>query len=297
MAAHTADGIDWNSRLADLRRADGLQAEAARLVAARLVDGLPDEPTVVDVGSGAGGMALVLAEALAARGGGTLVLVDAVPELLDAATAAARKAAAYETDSHTTSVRVRPVLGDLSSEQPSSFLPTADLVWASGVVHHLPDQAAVVSALAASLAPGGLLALAEGGLDARFLPWDIGVGSPGLADRLSAARGEWFAHMREKIPGSVRLTKGWGAVLTAAGLRDVSAFSYLVDHPAPTTPQVRDWALAHVRRLAESCGERLHPADRAVLRDLLDSGHPAYLGARDDLFLLSANTVHTGRKA
>ncbi|MBB5957381.1 SAM-dependent methyltransferase [Saccharothrix tamanrassetensis] len=296
MAAHTHDGIDWTTRLTALRRADELDAEAERVIARRLVRPLPDKPTVVDVGSGAGGMSVALVEALAARGGGTIVLVDAVPELLDAATTAARAAAAYEADTTTPSVHVRPVLADLATERPADIAGPAHLVWAARVVHHLPDQRQGVAGLVDALAPGGWLALAEGGLDMKFLPWDIGVGEPGLQERLAYVRAEWFVRMRESMTGAVPLPVGWNIVLGETGLLDVTAFSYLVDHPAPAKQAVRDWAVERLQWLADVAGDHLHPADRRTVARLLDPQDSAYLGLRDDVFLLSAGTVHLGRK-
>jgi SAM-dependent methyltransferase len=296
VAGHTHDGIDWASRLIALRRADELAADALRVVARRLVRSLPDNPTVLDIGSGAGGMSVALVEALCARGGGTVVLVDAVPELLDAATNAARTAATYESDTKTTTVHVRPVLADLAAENTIDFAPPADLVWASRVVHHLPDQRQGVARLVDSLAPGGWLALAEGGLEPKFLPWDLGVGEPGLPERLVQARVEWFGTMREQIPGAVRLPVGWNLVLAEAGLLDVSAFSFLVDHPAPAKPTVREFATDRLKFLFDVGADRLHPADRAAVRRLLDPQDAQYIGLRDDVFLLQADTVHLGRK-
>ena len=279
-----------------MRRADELHADALRVVARRLVRALPDNPTVIDVGSGAGGMSVALTEALCARGGGTVVLVDAVPELLDAATTAARAAASYESDSTTTTVRVRPVLADIATEKPTEFAAAAHLVWASNVLHHLPDQREGALNLISALSPGGWFALAEGGLETRCLPWDLGVGAPGLQDRLASARDQWFTRMREQIPNAVRLTTGWNVVLTEAGLHDVGAFSYLVDHPAPTKPIVRDSIEDWLRWRSDVTGDLLHPADRAALRTLLDPSDPNYVGLREDVFFLQTNTVHTGQK-
>ncbi|MFE9746444.1 class I SAM-dependent methyltransferase [Saccharothrix saharensis] len=293
---HSHDGIDWSSRLTFLRQADELDAESRRVVARRLVRALPDQPTVLDVGCGAGGMSVALVEALTARGGGTVVLVDGAPELLDAATTAARSAATYETDTTTATVRVRPVLADLAAERPVDIAGPAQLVWASNVVHHLPDQRAAVLGLIEAVAPGGWLALAEGGLSGKFLPYDLGVGEPGLQDRLSAARAEWFVRMRENTTGSVRLSGGWNLVLSEGGLVDVTAFSYLVDHPAPPKQAVRDWAVNQLKWYEEVAGDALHPADRRTVRQLLDPQDPAFLGLRDDVFLLTANTVYLGRK-
>ncbi|WP_238412593.1 class I SAM-dependent methyltransferase [Saccharothrix deserti] len=302
MAAHTHhharthDGIDWASRLNSLRQADELDAEARRVVARRLVHVLPDKPMVLDVGCGAGGMSVALVEALSARGGGTVVLIDAVPELLDAATSAARSAATYETDTTTATVRVRPVLADLAAERPVEIAGPAQLVWASNVVHHLPDQRAAVLGLIEAVAPGGWLALAEGGLDGKFLPFDLGIGEPGLQDRLAAARAQWFLRMRENTEGSVRMHGGWNLVLADAGLVDVTAFTYLVDHPAPPKQAVRDWAVNRLKWHVDVAGDLLHPADRRTVRQLLDPQDPAFLGLRDDVFLLIADTVYLGRK-
>ncbi|RKT52769.1 methyltransferase family protein [Saccharothrix australiensis] len=266
------------------------------MIARRLVRPLPDNPTVVDIGSGAGGMSVALVEALTARGGGTIVVVDAVPELLDAAASAARAAATYEPDATTPTVHVRPVLADLATEHPADIAGGAHLVWAARVVHHLPDQREAVTRLTAALAPGGWLALGEGGLESRFLPWDIGIGEPGLQDRLAHARAEWFVRMRESMPGSARLPVGWNLVLAEAGLLDVTAFSYLVDHPAPAKQAVRESAVEHLTWLAEAGGPRLHASDRRTVARLLDPQDPAYVGLRDDVFMLAAGTVHLGRK-
>ncbi len=292
----THDGIDWSSRLNALRQADELDADARRVVARRIVRPLPDHPTVLDVGCGAGGMAVALVEALSARGGGTVVLVDATPELLDAATTAARTAAAYEGDTAKAAVKVRPVLADLVTERPVDLAGPVQLVWASNVVHHLPDQRAAVAGLVEAIAPGGWLALAEGGLEGKFLPWDLGVGEPGLQDRLAAARAHWFALMRENTEGSVRMPGGWNTVLAELGMLDVTAFSFLVDHPAPAKQAVRDWAVERLRWHHEVAGHLLHPDDRRTTRRLLDPQDPAYLGLRDDVFLLMASTVHLGRR-
>src|SRR5262245_59219310 len=120
---HTHDNIDWPTRLVALRRADDLDAETNQQVAERLVSilGATDQPVVVDVGSGGGGMSAAFASALASRGG-RVMLSDAVGELLDAATAHVREVAVG------TPVVVEAVQVDASSEQLAEQLPPADLV-------------------------------------------------------------------------------------------------------------------------------------------------------------------------
>jgi SAM-dependent methyltransferase len=291
--AHTHDGIDWDERLSSLRRVDETTAESSLLVAERLIDLVaPGDapPVVVDVGSGAGGMGAAFAAVLARRGGGRVVLADAVDALLSAATEYVGQAAGDV-------VRVDAVSVDAADEGLASVLPVADLVWASRVVHHLPDQQAAIRRLASVLVPGGWLALSEGGLRTQCLPWDLGVGRPGLGDRLTAARDAWFVRMREEMPGSVRLPVGWTRALADAGLTDTSSFSYLVDLPAPASDAVRlsvvDW-LGWMSGVGE---EYLDDADRRAVDRLLDPSDEAYVANRDDVYVLSASTVYLGRKA
>jgi SAM-dependent methyltransferase len=289
MAPHTHDDIDWTARLDDMRRFDSLHSEALTAVAARLTADLPRDATVIDVGSGSGGMSAALASALRARGGGTVVLVDAVEPLLESARAAVTFAGGA-------AVRVHTIVADAASDDLPDLLPHANLIWASGVVHHLPDQQAAVNCLAGALAPRGRLALAEGGLDTRVLPWDLGFGEPGLEHRLDAAWDRWFAELRAGMVGVVSMSYGWTVALSNAGLTDIASFSYLVDHSAPASAIVRDAARARLVWLAEVADKHLHEEDRDMVRRLLDPDLPEYIGFRDDVYLLSARTVHTGRR-
>ncbi len=291
--AHTHDGIDWNDRLTALRRADETTAESDRRVAERLVDLMASgdtPPVVVDIGSGAGGMSAAFASVLASRGGGRVVLADAVDALLSAATE-------YVTQAAGDKVRVDAVSVDAADDGLVSALPEADLVWASRVVHHLPDQQQAINRLTTVLTPGGWLALSEGGLRTQCLPWDIGIGNPGLGDRLLAARDAWFVRMRDGIPGSVRLPIGWTRALDEAGLTDTWSFSYVTDLPAPASELVRlsivDW-LGWMSAVGE---EYLDETDRRTVERLLDQNDEAYVATRDDVFLLGATTVHLGRKS
>lgn len=291
--AHTHDGIDWNERLTALRRADETTAATDRQIAERLIGLLTpgdEPPVVVDIGSGAGGMGAAFASVLAGRGGGRVVLADAVDALLSAATEHVTGAAAD-------TVRVDAVSVDAADEALASVLPAADLVWASRVVHHLPDQQRAVNRLATVVTPGGWLALGEGGLRTQCLPWDVGVGRPGLGDRLIAARDAWFLRMREEMPGSVRLPIGWTSALAAAGLTETSSFSYLTDLPAPADQLVRLSVVDWLSWMAGAGEEYLDESDRAAVQRLLDPNDEAYVASRDDVFVLGATTVHLGRRS
>lgn len=319
VSGHTHDHIDWADRLALLRAADTLDAPAQAAIAARLAEKLPVNPTVIDLGCGAGGMSTHFARAIAARNGGTIVLVDATPELLHEAERAVRAAAQDHqpggstltgngrvsepsggqraaAEGTTPTVEVRAVVADLADGSLPDLLPTADLVWASRVVHHLPDQQAAIGTLTAIVRAGGVVALSEGGLSFSCLPWDLGLGRPGLEDRLQAAQAEWFVGMREGIDGAVPMPYGWTVALERAGLADVSSFSALVDHPAPGPDGLTDYVHHHLSRLATHGADHLSDEDRATLAALLDPDSSHYLGKRRDLFLLGARTVHYGRR-
>ncbi|HVV18797.1 MAG TPA: class I SAM-dependent methyltransferase [Pseudonocardiaceae bacterium] len=248
------------------------------------------ESRQAEVSRGSGGPGSVHPFAESVAGAGMLVLVDAVPELLAAASDAARAAVGVAG-----MLDVRTARIDLAAATDGpDDVPAADLIWASNVAHHVPDQRQVVGMLAGWLAPGGCLALAEGGLSMRCLPWDLGVGEPGLQDRLIAAHGTWFHRMRTDMPGAVRLPVGWNQVLTDAGLAGVTAFSYLVDVPAPLTDVGRAAVVSWLAWMTNATGDLLDQADVDTLVRLLDDTDPAFVGRRDDVFLLKASTVYTG---
>lgn len=290
MAGHTHDGFDWAAWIDDLRRGDRLADEAYRSIAESLTARLPADAEVLDVGCGAGGMSAKLAECLAGRGGGELTLVDAEPELLEAAARVADAAAGHAGGR----VSVRTHQADLADAAAIGTLPRADVVWASHVVHHLPDQQSALGRLAGLLRPGGALAIGEGGLATRYLPWDVGVGRPGLADRLATAETARFARMRGELPNTVRLTVGWPDALRRAGLSKIDTVSYLIDHPAGPDEHVVAAAIGWLERLANADDEYLADDDRAAVRRLLDPDDTAYVGRRRDLFVLGVRTVHTG---
>ncbi|MFE3983936.1 class I SAM-dependent methyltransferase [Nocardia tengchongensis] len=290
---HTHDGIDWATMIPDLQRDDAMSAAAHAEIARRLVAAIPagTEATVLDIGAGAGGQSVAFARELLARGGGRLLIVDAVPALLEVAQQAVK--AALDGDDR---VRVEIVTADAAAEDFGAGLPAADLVWASRMVHHLPDQQAGVARLAGLLRPGGRLALAEGGVSARCLPWELGVGAPGLQDRLLGLRDAGFAQMRTEITGAVSMPYGWNVALTRAGLAEATSFSVLTDHPAPPTPAVRESVVAWLTGLSERVGERLGEPDRATIVALLDRSADTYIGAREDIYILGTTTVFVGRR-
>ncbi|MGW2539941.1 class I SAM-dependent methyltransferase, partial [Kitasatospora sp. NPDC001574] len=169
--------FDWDALAAHLEREAELRASAVT-EAARWLRGLLDGVAVdrvLDVGSGPGVIAGLLADAFPSA---EVVAVDQSAALLDRARA--RSAGRITTQ---------------QADLPDDFtaLGAADLIWSANAIHHLGDQQAALTALAGALRPGGLLAVVERGLPARFLPRDLGLGRPGLQARLDAAHEDTFS--------------------------------------------------------------------------------------------------------
>jgi SAM-dependent methyltransferase len=241
-----------------------------------------DGARVADVGCGAGGMTELLAGAVGPSG--RVYAIDGEPALLEA-TATRCRMQGYDD-------RVVAIQHDLATGVPD--VEPLDLVWAAHVVHHLPDQQAAIAVLAGLLADGGRLALSEGGLRSACLPWDLGVGEPGIEDRLHAAEDAWFVRMRASMPGAVRAPGGWPAQLRAAALTEVSTRSFLLDLPSPVSDEVVRHIVSSLQHRVDLTRDDLDPDDRAAWGRLLDPDDDAYLGHRDDLYCLRVDTVHVG---
>jgi ubiquinone/menaquinone biosynthesis C-methylase UbiE len=282
---HHHDDVDWAAMATYMSAWDDVAKPVHRAITAWL--GVGDGDVVVDVGSGAGGMTAVLADAVGATG--TVIAVDGDAVLLDVA-----RRRAERPDRHVVTVHA-----DLEQQELRDVLPppTADLVHASAVVHHFDDELRAIRELAAVVRPGGRIALVEGGLGTRCLPADCGIGEPGLEQRLATAQEAWFWSEVRPAFATVRTGRGWGTLLDAAGLVDVAARSFLLDVPPPldepTRKVVRDAFAAQAARV----GDRLDEDDRETLRQLLDPDNPHGVMRRPDVHLLRATTVHVGTVA
>lgn len=286
---HTKD-IDFGAHADHLESSGNMWSSVVATIAAELP--LPsggdraDGPVVADVGCGTGEMSLLLAARV--EPAGRVYAVDREDTLLDRVRQRAGAAGLGD--------RITTVNGDLTGL--AGVLPEpADLVWAGHVLHHAGDQAAALAKLVAALAPGGVLAVAEGGLPPRYLPWEVGVGRPGLEARLEAAHDGWFGAMRAGLPGTVGDPRGWSALLAGAGLVEVTARGYLLHRPPPLDPDRRAAIAAGLAGKVERSEPWLDGEDLAAWRRLLDRDDPAWLGNRDDLDIRAMDTVYLGRRA
>lgn len=281
---HDHTHMDWNAMLPLLERGAELRTPLYRQAASWLTDLLPVGAArrILDVGSGPGVLSGLLAEAFPYA---EVVAVDATPELLERA----RERTAGLGG------RVTTRLAELPADMDE--LGEADLVWAGESVHHIGDQRGALEGLARRLRPGGVIALVEGGLPPRHLPRDIGVGRPGLEARIEAVSADWFSEMRAALPGSREETEDWSALLAAAGLVPTGTRTFLLDIPAPVPAAVREHIVTVFTRTRTGLDDRLSDEDRATLGRLLDPEDPAGLHRRPDVYLLTARTVHTARRA
>lgn len=278
---HEPTDIDWAEMAVQLET----QAELFTPVHERAMAWLAKEVTepglIVDAGSGPGVVSCLFAETFP---GARVLAVDASEPLLERARARAARQGVAD--------RFATLSGELPGVLEQLEYP-ADLLWASRSLHHLGDQRAALTAFGDRLAPGGTLALLEGGLPSRFLPRDIGIGRPGLQARLDVVEAEWFTRMRADLPGSVAETEDWPALLTAAGLKHTRTRSFLLDLPAPVSDRARAYVAAYLTRIRDAATDALDADDRVTLDRLLDPADPASVHRRADLFVLGAYTVHT----
>ncbi|MER6097648.1 class I SAM-dependent methyltransferase [Streptomyces sp. NPDC001728] len=282
---HDSTHLDWNEIAPLLERQAEVASPAYADAAAWLgtLAPVPGVRRVLDIGSGPGVITGLLAEAFPAA---ETVAVDGTPELLVRAEARAR--------ARGLGARV----STLHAELPEGIagLGAADLIWAGNSMHHMGDQRAALVEFAGLLNPGGVMALVEGGLPTRHLPWHIGIGRPGFEARLDAAHADWFGEMRAELPGSKDEPDDWRALLASAGLTPAGTRTFLTDLPAPVSPLVRELVIAHYTRIQEGWGGRLDADDAATLDRLLDPSDERSLHHRTDLYYLTARTVHTARK-
>jgi len=279
--------IVWSDEREHLAAAARSDADWYASIAQRLCRST--DRLALDVGCGGAGMTVALAAALppearlVALDGDAAILATA-KDNLDAAGVPPERADLIQCDLH----------GGLAALQVVVPGP-ADLVWASAVVHHLGDQQAGLEALARLLAPGGRLALAEGGLRSRHLPWDVGTGEPGLELRLDAAEDRWFARMRATLAGSVPMPYGWTEALGRAGPVDVTTLSSLIERPAPLAEPDRDRVVDGLRHRIDRIRDTglVAGEDLAAWDHLLNSTDDG-LARRTDLFSLGVRSVHVG---
>lgn len=238
---------------------------------------------VLDAGCGEGAFALLMAEA-----GCRVEALDDSQEALDSASPL------FANTSFASHITVHK--GDL--HHLSFENATFDLVWCSRVLHHTPDHILAAKELVRVLKPGGRLAIREGGVPLRILPFDTGFGEPGLQDRIQVANNRWFAAMQRDTLDKLPYPYGWTRLLREAGLEQVTVRTFALDALPPFEADTAEWIVRQLRRPLErdEYGQFLSADDQYTLKLLTDPTSPQYVINRDDLHIQMGESVYLGYK-
>ena len=184
------------------------------------VDGLlPHRPEhVVDLGAGTGHGSLALASRFPAA---HLTAVDRSPVMVSRLR---ERLGGAELGG-----RARVVHADVAAGWGDVDGP-ADLVWASAVLHEVEDPRGLFAAVLPGLRSGGWFAVIEMDSPPRFLPRDLGLGEPGLEDRI---------HEVLAVSSGRAMHPRWGGPLQDSGFTDVVEQRFTLQVQPPTLPQSR----------------------------------------------------------
>lgn len=233
----------------------------------------PTPRTIVDLGTGTGTGALGLARTFP---NASIVAVDQSEFMLDHLMSAAKK----QQLSH----RVSALHIDLDTAWPE--LSDIDLVWAASSMHHMTDPTQVFSRIGNMLVPAGLLTVVEMNALPRYLPNDLGFGTPGLEQRLhdAAADTGWNAH------------PDWAPTIREAGLEITHQRIFTYDTDENQELIARN-ALTFLTRLRDGLENVLAAEDLASIDLLLAPNGPQSLARRTDLSVRGSRTVWAARPA
>lgn len=232
---------------------------------------------VLDLGSGTGTGTLAL---LGQFPGAHVMAVDASTSMLSrldkkvAALGLAGSVSTYAADVD----RDWPPLSDI------------DLVWASSSMHHFADPGAVLRNVGAALSEHGLVAVVEMTDFPTFLPFDQGVGQPGLEQRCGEVLNA------QRAPAVPNIESDWAARLSGAGLEVISTIELDLESELPPSPDVRRYAAAVLRRMHRATKGTVDPGDTSALEVLLAAEGPHSLAVRGDVHLTSRRTAWLARR-
>ena len=227
--------------------------------------------TILDLGAGTGTGALGLARTFP---GASVVAVDQSEFMLQ------RLAATMEI--HGLSERVSTIQADVDTGWPR--LSGIDLVWAASSMHHMSDPAHIFDQIARTLTPEGLLVVVEMDTLPRYLPDNLGFGTPGLEQRCheAVAAAGWNSH-----PDWAPAIRDAGMVI--AGQR---TFTYATDDNRDLIAQNAEAFLSRMRTGLENS---LSAEDLATLDELLNPNGPQALARRTDLSMRGSRTAWAAR--
>jgi SAM-dependent methyltransferase len=270
---HHAHGHHGHGDLAELLDLDAeITRDQTDELTAWIAESAGAVTNILDLGAGTGAGTFAL---LRRFPDAVVTAVDADPDMLH------RLAVRAGESGH-----VRTVQADLDAEWP--FPAGFDLIWASASMHHMADPERVLRDVAATLRPGGTLALVEIDTFPRFLPEGT---AGGLESRLQAAAD---AARAAELP---HMGADWAAVLGRTGFTVLDAREFTLRLTAPVPPVARRYAHASLSRMRGRAADTLDAGQRAALDDLLDGDGPDSLRRRDDLTVRATRRSWLARPA
>jgi SAM-dependent methyltransferase len=187
--------------------------------------------------------------------------------------------------------RVVLVQGNIAAPpfQAGSF----DLVWCANTINHLTDPVVGVRHLAATLRPGGRIALVQSGfLPDMFFAWD-----ERLEREVTSAVRRYYRDKYDLDERDVAGMRGLIGLAQRAGLADVTARTLVIERTAPLDDVDREYLSEAVFR--GYWGERLRPymseADWLEVQRLCEPESAAYCLDRPDFHHIQTLTMVTGR--
>lgn len=180
--------------------------------------------------------------------------------------------------------------GDLG--RPPLSAGSFDLIWSANTVNHFRDPLATLKVLAALLGASGRIALAQSALlPDMYFAWDSRL------ERLTneAVRSYYRDRygLEERDLAGVRALLG---LLRAAGLRDVTVRTFMIERVAPLRRADEEYLLEAIFR--GTWGDRLRPylssADHEEVSRLCDPADRGFALGRPDFHFLQTFTLAVG---
>jgi SAM-dependent methyltransferase len=184
--------------------------------------------------------------------------------------------------------RLHTVEADLDGPWPD-FGPV-DVAWIAMALHHLADPSEALAKMFACIRPGGLLVVAEITSSLRFLPGDVGVGRPGLEERLDAIFDDLH---HAALP---HLGADWGLLMSQAGFSVEAERRFDIDLTPPLPAAAGRYIQGTLRRGRVQLEENISADDLAALDVLIAADGPLSVRHRQDLAIRGSRTLWAGRR-
>jgi SAM-dependent methyltransferase len=170
---------------------------------------------------------------------------------------------------------------------------SVDLVWSVNTLNHLRDPVDALHTLATLLRPGGRIALGQSSLlPDMYFAWDAR-----LERVVNEAVRQYYRDRYQVSERELAAVRALVGRLRRAGLRNVTARTFMIERVAPLDPASADYLLETI--FGGTWGERLQPYldadDYAALVRLCDPRHPDFALRRPDFHFLQSFTLAVGQ--